>query len=75
MPMPLMVKKIVSPRFPLTFSLSEADKMIKSMPLQAPFEVTVRVSPSGSPMDKSGVQVKSKKPVNFGDELNLSLSL
>lgn len=74
MPMPLMVKKFESPKFPLEFSLSEADKMIKNLPLNGPFKVTARISPSGSAMDKSGVEATTKEAINLGDE-NIELVL
>jgi hypothetical protein len=74
MPMPLAVKKIENPVFPIKFSLSEEDAMMKQIPFKGPFEVTARISPSGSAMDKSGVQVSTTEVVKLGQE-NIKLIL
>ena len=73
-PMPLAVKKITTPKYPYRFSLDNRDKMIPSMPFKGPFEVTARISPSGSAMDKSGLQVTTSKPIPLGtQDINLVL--
>lgn len=64
--MPLAVKKIENPTFPVTFTLNDSHKMIKSMPLKGPFKVIARLSPSGSVMDKTGVEAQTKKPLELG---------
>jgi len=66
MPMPLAVQKIESPKFPLKFILDESKKMMPSLPFKGPFVIVARISPSGSAMDKSGVEVKTSKPINLG---------
>lgn len=68
MPMPLAVKKIDSPKFPVKFSLGEANKMIPSLPFKGPFKIVARLSPSGGAMDKSGVEASTTKAVNIGDK-------
>ncbi len=68
MPMPMAVLKIESPKFPHKFTLSEANKMMPNMPFKGPFTITARISPSGSAMDKSGVQVSTTKAIKIGDE-------
>ena len=74
MPMPLAVLKVENPKFPYDFTLSENNKMIQSMPFEGPFTVTARISPSGSAMDKTGVESSTKKQVNIGDT-NLKIEL
>jgi hypothetical protein len=74
MPMPLAVQKIESPKFPVKFILDESKKMIPSMPFKGPFVIVARISPSGSAMDKSGIEVKTSKPIQLGTkdiELNI----
>lgn len=66
MPMPLAVKRIENPRFPVSFSLSAQDAMVKEIPFQGPFTLVARLSPSGDPLDKTGLEVKSEKPVALG---------
>lgn len=68
MPMPLAVKKIEKPTFPLKFSLSAADKMMPNMPFNGPFKVVARLSPSGDASDKSGVEAVTTAPVKMGDK-------
>lgn len=67
MPMPLAVRKINNPTFPLKFSLSKKDQMMEGMPFNGPFKITARISPSGGAMDKSGIEATSTKKVNLGD--------
>ena len=72
--MPLAVKKIVNPKVPIKFSLSQKDAMMKQIPFKGPFVVTARLSPSGSAMDKSGVQASTTKKVELGQKsINLIL--
>ena len=66
MPMPLAVQKIESPKFPVKFILDESKKMMPSLPFKGPFVIVARISPSGSAMDKSGVEVKTSKPISLG---------
>jgi hypothetical protein len=74
MPMPLAVKRIEKPRFPIKFELSQKDAMMKHIPFEGPFTISARISPSGSAMDKSGVEVSTKKKINLGDK-NIKLKL
>ncbi len=74
MPMPLAVKKIVNPTFPLKFSLSKKDRMMEGIPFVGPFTVTARISPSGNAMDKSGVEVSTIKKIEIGEK-NIQLVL
>ncbi|MEE2671742.1 MAG: hypothetical protein VYA54_08530 [Bdellovibrionota bacterium] len=74
MRMPLAVKKIESPKFPVKFTLDKSDQMMKGLPFEGPFKITARISPNGSVMDKSGVEVSTEKPVKLGDK-NIELSL
>tara|TARA_B100001971_G_scaffold111191_1_gene102089 strand:+ start:29673 stop:30035 length:363 start_codon:yes stop_codon:yes gene_type:complete len=74
MPMPLAVKRIENPKFPLKFTLNDSDKMMKNMPFVGPFKVVARISPSGSATDKSGIEVSTTAPVEDGEkELKLVL--
>jgi hypothetical protein len=66
MPMPLAVQKIVSPKYPVKFILDESKKMMPNMPFKGPFVIVARISPSGSAMDKSGIEVKTSKPILLG---------
>ena len=67
MPMPLAVKKIESPKYPVKFELSKKDAMMRNFPFEGPFKITARVSPSGDASDKSGKEVSTIKAVNLGD--------
>jgi len=66
MRMPLAVKKIADPQFPVSFELSSKDAMMKSVPFTGPFKITARLSPSGDPMDKSGPEAVTTKAVAIG---------
>jgi hypothetical protein len=66
MPMPLAVKRIPNPKFPLTFSLSAKDAMMKSIPFEGPFKVTARLTKSGDVMDKSGPEGVTTKSLKIG---------
>ncbi|OUR95749.1 hypothetical protein A9Q84_14705 [Halobacteriovorax marinus] len=66
MPMPLAVQRIESPKYPVKFMLDESKKMIPSIPFKGPFVIVARISPSGSAMDKTGVEVKTSKPISLG---------
>lgn len=75
MPMPLAVKKIEKPEFPVKFELDQSDAMLKNIPFKGPFTVTARISPSGSATDKSGVETSTKSKVEIGQkDVNLILS-
>lgn len=75
MPMPLAVKKITNPTFPLKFTLDESNKMMKQMPFKGPFVIVARISPSGSAMDKTGVEISTSKPIKIGTkDIKLILS-
>ncbi len=75
MRMPLAVKKIEKPVFPVKFELSQKDAMMKQIPFEGPFAITARISPSGSPMDKSGLEVVTKKKIELGQkDIKLILS-
>lgn len=75
MPMPLAVKKIENPVFPVKFELSQKDAMMKQIPFEGPFTVTARLSPSGNAMDKSGLEVSTKKKIELGQkDIKLILS-
>ena len=76
MRMPLAVKRIENPKYPVNFTLSEADAMIKSIPFKGPFQVVARVSPSGSATDKTGIEVSTTSPVELGAKaIKLELKL
>lgn len=66
MAMPLAVKKIEAPKFPVKFELSQKDAMMKSIPFEGPFKIMAKISPSGGAMDKSGPIVMLDFPVNIG---------
>lgn len=68
MPMPLAVKKIENPKFPVKFELSQKDAMMKQIPFEGPFVVIARISPSGSALDKNGIESSTTKPVNLGQK-------
>ncbi len=74
MPMPLAVKRIDSPKYPVNFKLDESNKMMKDLPFQGPFAITARISPSGSAMDKSGVEAKTTKPIELGSK-NIQITI
>lgn len=74
MPMPLAVIKVPNPKFPYKFELSKKNQMIPSIPFQGPFKVTARISPNGTAMDKSGIEVSTIKKVEIGDS-NIKLIL
>ena len=72
-PMPVAVKRIANPTFPLKFTLDQSNTMIPNSPFKGPFTVTARISPSGNAMDKSGIEVKTRKPIEIGNtKVNLS---
>jgi len=66
MPLPLAVKRIANPKFPLSFSLSAKDAMMKSIPFEGPFKVTARLTKSGDVMDKSGPEGVTTKSLEIG---------
>lgn len=66
MPMPLAVKRIRNPKFPVKFELSQKDAMLKHIPFKGPFVVTARLSPSGNVSDKGGVEVSTIDKVEVG---------
>jgi hypothetical protein len=74
MPMPLAVKRIVNPKFPVKFNLSQADAMMKQIPFKGPFVVTARLSPSGDVSDKSGVEISTIKKIEMNQK-NIQLIL
>ena len=74
MPMPLAVRRIEKPSFPVKFNLSQADAMMKQIPFEGPFTVTARLSPSGSAMDKSGIEVSTTQKIEMGQK-NIKLTL
>ena len=41
-------------------------KMMPNLPFEGPFVLVARISPSGSAMDKSGIEVKTSKPISLG---------
>jgi len=66
MPMPLAVKRITNPKFPLKFSLSAKDAMMDSIPFEGPFKVIARLTKSGNAMDKTGPQGETTKKLKLG---------
>lgn len=74
MPLPLAVKKVVNPKFPVKFELSGKDAMVKGMPFKGPFTITARMSPSGDATDKSGMESSTKKAIELGAQ-NIKLIL
>lgn len=65
-PMPLAVKRIKDPKFPVQFKLSQTDAMMKQIPFKGPFVVTARISPSGNATDKTGLEVSTTKEIKLG---------
>ncbi len=59
---PVAVKKVDSPTFPHTFSVSAADTMIKGMPFNGPFDVQVRLDQDGNAMTKSAGDLIAASP-------------
>lgn len=53
---PLAVKRIPSPKFPVKFSLSQADAMMPGTVFAGNLKITARFSPSGDVMDRSGYE-------------------
>ena len=51
---PLAVKRIPNPKFPVAFSLSQADAMVEHTRLEGKVLVTARFSPDGNVMAKAG---------------------
>ena len=47
-------------------NLDDSKKMMQNMPFKGPFIIVARISPSGSPMDKSGLEVKTSKAISLG---------
>jgi len=75
MPIPLAVKRISNPKFPIKFELSHKDAMMKQIPFEGPFVVTARLSPSGDVSDKSGLEISTVKKVIIGQkDIKLILS-
>lgn len=74
MRMPLAVKRIVNPRFPVKFSLTAKDAMIKSIPFKGPFKVIARLTKNGDVMDKSGPEGSSVKSLEIGSK-NIKIKL
>lgn len=66
MPMPLAVKRIVTPKFPVKFTLSAKDAMMEGIPFKGPFKVMARLSKSGNAMDKSGPQAETTESIKLG---------
>ena len=68
---PAAVKRIPSPKFPQTFSLSQEDAMIPGSPFDGPFTLVARWTDSGNAMQKNGAfegTTSSKKGVKPGDK-------
>lgn len=65
-PMPIAVVRIVSPKFPYKFVLSEKNSMMPGAPFNGPYLITARFSPTGDAMDKSGPEGTEPKPVAVG---------
>jgi hypothetical protein len=72
---PIAVVKIQQPKFPVNFSLSEANVMMPGSKFEGPLTVYARYSPSGDVMDKSGPEGTSgPKAVQVGQK-NLKIDL
>ena len=67
-PMQIAVKRVKDPKFPYQFELSEKHQMMEGEEFKGPFKVTARISPSGSALDKSGVEVSTTEAIKMGDK-------
>lgn len=56
---PLAVKRIVNPRFPLTFSLGPGDRMVKTTPFTGPLDLSVRLDGDGNVMTREAGDLHS----------------
>lgn len=66
---PAAVARVVSPKFPYSFSLGAAQAMIPGTEFKGPFRLTARFSPGGDAMQKEGTfegRTDEKKPLSPG---------
>lgn len=68
MRMPLAVKRIANPKFPLKFKLSAENAMVEGMGFEGPFEITARLTKDGNAFDRSGPQGLLKGPIAIGSK-------
>jgi hypothetical protein len=73
-PMPVAVRRYDNPKFPLVFEIGPKNVMIKGTPFKGPFQLTVRLSPSGDALDKTGLQKTVSKAVSGGTK-NINVKL
>jgi hypothetical protein len=59
---PVAVKRIERPTFPARFTVSPADRMIKRMPFQGPFDVQARLDTDGDAQTKSPGDLVTSAP-------------
>ena len=67
---PLAVKRIVSPKFPLEFELSDQDSMVPGTKFEGKVQIVARFSPSGMVFPKKGSfegATGEKAPVVVGE--------
>lgn len=67
-PMPVAVLRVVEPKFPYKFTLSEKNTMMPGTPFTGSFLITARYSPTGDAMDKTGPEGTEAKPVAVGSK-------
>jgi len=67
---PLAVKRVASPRFPVSFELGPDDRMIQAMPFAGPFTVSARLDADGNATTRSpgDLQGAAPAPVDPGAE-------
>ncbi len=63
---PVAVKRVEGPRFPLSFSLGPADRMIAEMPFAGPFQLSVRLDGDGNASSRESGDVQGA----YSEELN-----
>lgn len=75
---PLAAKRFSQPSFPLSYSISNADVMMKGLPFTGPFDVYVRLDRDGDAMTKGPDDLIADGPkanVKAGDrDVNITLS-
>lgn len=59
---PLAVKRYSKPQFPLQFEIGTADVMMAGMPLDGPFDLTVRLDRDGNAMSKDPNDLTTADP-------------
>lgn len=67
--MPIAVKRIPDPKFPVKFELSAENAMVPGTPFEGPFAIYARYSATGNATDKSGPEgaTPANKKIKAGD--------